>query len=126
MRPEDWAKVHPFFQPHEFDHPERMGYEFMLWITEVRKELGMTLTPSSDGRSIVHNADVGGAKRSAHLDPILNVLDFSGHNMTGIKRLQLFAIAYQHGCRRFGIYANGSVHLDRTEDVRPEACWVKV
>jgi hypothetical protein len=125
MRPADWASL-KHFKAHEFKFPERMGFEFMRWLDGVRAELGMSLTVSSDWRDKGHNATVGGAKLSAHMDTICDAVDFSSANMTGHKRLMLVAIAYARGCRRIGIYANGSVHIDRTEDRRPEAMWVKV
>ena len=34
-------------------------------------------------------------------------------------RFQILFSAYELGCRRFGNYANGSIHLDRTEGRRP-------
>jgi uncharacterized protein YcbK (DUF882 family) len=125
MRASDWRALR-HFKASEFKYPHRMGYEFMRWLDDVRQTLGEPLSRSGDWRDPKSNAEVGGAKDSAHMDEICDAIDLSARGMTGAKRLRLFVVAYSLGCRRFGIYENGSVHLDRTEDRRPHAMWVKV
>lgn len=127
MRAEDWSKVAPEFTPQEFNHPEKMGYEFMLWLHQVRLKLGMSLRPSSDYRDDGANENAGGASKSAHMDTPCDAIDFSAKDMTAVKRFKLVEVAMKLGCQRIGIYENGSVHLDRTEDKRPSpVIWVKV
>lgn len=125
MKPEDWAKVHPEFKPHEFDHPDKMGYEFMLWLHKLRLRLGFSLSVSSDHRTPEHNSSAGGAKKSAHMDVPCDAVDI--HKLTSHTRYKLVQGAMAMSCQRIGVYENGSVHLDRTEDERPSpALWVKV
>jgi uncharacterized protein YcbK (DUF882 family) len=125
MRPEDWAGIR-HFSPAEFSVPERMGYEFVKWLDALRALCGFALKISSDVRTPEQNEAAEGATKSAHMDVICDTVDISAHCLTGAKRLRLVIAAYTLGCRRFGVYENGSVHIDCTEDRRPHAMWVKV
>lgn len=126
MRPADWTMLR-HFAPHEFNHPDAMGYEFLRWLDDLRDRLGQSLTVSSDHRPPERNAAAGGAATSAHLDTPCNAVDLSAHGMTSAKRFAIVRLAMEMGCRRIGIYANGSVHLDRGEDGRAaDVLWVKV
>ena len=130
MRPEDWSEVAPFFTPDEFNYPSQMGYEFMLWLRDLRVKLGFSLHPVSDHRPPARNAGVG-ASNSAHLDVPCNAIDFGRNKRTGLaitsaQRFQILFTARDMGCRRFGIYEHGGVHLDRAGDSKPQdVIWVK-
>jgi len=126
MKAEDWAEIR-YFKITDFNRPDNIGYEFMIWIDNLRHKLGLKIYPSSDSRTPESNEAAGGASKSAHLDPICDAMDFSGIRMTASTRYALVALAIQEGCERIGVYANGSVHLDRTEDIRPSpVLWTKV
>lgn len=125
MTAADWDKVYPEFQPHEFDFPDKMGYEFMLWLHKLRIKVGFSIHISSDFRNPAHNDTVGGASKSAHMDTPCDAVDI--HKLTSVTRYKLVKAAIELGCQRIGVYENGSVHLDRTEDERPSpVLWVKV
>lgn len=130
MRAEDWSEMAPEFTPQEFDHPEKMGYEFLRWLKDVRQKAGVPMHPSSDYRDPAHNATAGGASKSAHMDTPCDACDFAGEKkgvpMPGKHRLAIVRAALALGCVRLGVYENGSIHLDRTEDRRPSSLWVKV
>lgn len=130
MTAADWAEVAPEFTPSEFNAPEKMGYEFLSWLVQVRRKAGVPMHPSSDYRDPARNANAGGASKSAHMDTPCDAADFAGEKpgapMPGKHRLAIVKAALELGCTRLGVYQNGSVHLDRTEDRRPSSLWVKV
>lgn len=123
MRNEDWSAIRHFSKS-EFRAPHRMGYEFLIWLDQLREEVGMPMVITSSYRDADHNRSVGGAKDSAHTDIPCESVDIGERpraddpnwNRT---RYAIVAAALKMGCRRIGIYANGSLHLDRTEGSRP-------
>lgn len=123
MRAGDWVEI-KYFKPTEFKNPERMGYEFMLWLDKLRQRASVPMTITSSYRSPAYNKSVGGASDSAHTDTPCNAVDIGmrprkddlNWNYT---RWQIIMTARDMGCRRIGSYNNGSLHLDRTEDNRP-------
>lgn len=123
MADADWAEV-KHFQRAEFLHPERMGYEFVRWLDALREKAGVPMTITSSHRTPAHNARVGGATDSAHCDVPCEAVDLGmrprpddpNWNYT---RFRIIATAIEMGCQRIGTYANGSLHLDRTEGRRP-------
>lgn len=123
MKVADWAKI-KHFTPREFKNPEKMGYEFMLWLDEVREEAGVPMDITSSYRSPAYNASVGGADDSAHTDVPCDSIDVgmrprpSDPNWN-YSRFQIVSTAIKKGCKRIGTYANGSLHLDKTEHKRP-------
>jgi uncharacterized protein YcbK (DUF882 family) len=125
MTDADWTSgVVKHFTRDEFRHPEQMGYEFMLWLDKVREAAGVPMHVTSDYRSHEHNADVHGAEDSAHCDIPCNSVDI-GMRPTltdpnwNYARFKIVEAAMHNGCARIGTYANGSLHLDRTENSRP-------
>lgn len=123
MRAEDW-RLCPHFPPSEFKYPEKLGFEFMLWLEEVRKRAGVPMSVSSSWRSPAYNRGVGGAKDSAHTDVPCDAIDIRmaprpDDPNWNYSRWQIKQSAIALGCRRIGNYANGSLHLDRTEETRP-------
>ena len=131
MRAEDWKSI-KHFKPTDrgFRAPERMGYEFMLWLDKVRERAGVPMYVRSTVRDAAQNAAAGGASKSAHMDALCEAADFAGEEegspMPGKHRLAIVKAALELGCTRIGVDENGSVHLDRTEDRRPSSLWVKV
>jgi uncharacterized protein YcbK (DUF882 family) len=131
MKPEDWKDI-KHFKPTDrgFRAPERMGYEFMCWLDKVRERAGVRMFISSTVRDAAQNAAAGGASKSAHMDALCDAADFAGEKpgvpMSGKDRLAIVRAALELGCTRVGVYPNGSVHLDRTEDRRPSSMWVTV
>ncbi len=125
MAPEDWKLIR-YFKPSDFNHPDKIGYEFMRWVDDVRHDLGEKIYPSSDHRTPEANAAAGGAKKSAHMEVPCDAMDFSGLKMTGQVRFKLVTTALAHGCERIGIYENGVVHLDRSEGRPSPVIWTKV
>jgi hypothetical protein len=131
MRPEDWKEV-KFFRPSEFKHPEKMGYEFMLWLDGVRERAGVSMAITSSYRSPAYNAQVGGAQDSSHTDVPCNAVDIGKRPTASDRhwnhaRWMIVEAAIAEDCRRIGMYPGGSLHLDRTEDERPSPrLWVAV
>lgn len=123
MRPDDWKQLE-HFEPDAFREPDKMGYEFMLWLDKVREEAGVPIVPTSSYRDKAYNKKVGGAPDSAHVDVPCNAVDIgmrprpSDPNWN-YSRFAIITAALKLGCQRIGTYANGSLHLDRTEDTRP-------
>ena len=119
----DWTLIR-HFKPIEFTNPEKMGFEFMLWLEKLRVESNVPFVITSSYRSRAHNASVGGASDSAHIDIPCDAVDIGmrprpddpNWNFT---RFQIIATAIKLGCQRIGTYADGSLHLDRTENERP-------
>lgn len=131
MADADWATL-AFFTPAEFTNPEKMGMEFILWLDRVRNRAGVPMRVTSSYRTPAHNVAVGGAQNSAHEDTPCNAVDI-GKSPTpddphwNRARFKIVTAALALGCTRIGIYADGSLHLDRTEDVRPaNECWIQV
>lgn len=130
MRPEDWDDI-KHFKPEEFKRPLLMGYEFIKWLDKVREGAGVVMIVSSSSRTREHNEEVGGATDSAHVDIPCDAIDIRKNPKTKTSwnndRFQIVFTAYALGCKRFGIYQDESIHLDRTEGKRPAPrLWVKV
>jgi hypothetical protein len=128
MTDADWSEV-KHFGPDEFRHPEKMGYEFVLWLDRVRELSGVPMTITSSYRDPEYNRSVGGAKDSAHTDVPCNAVDIgerprlSDPNWNH-SRYRIVRSAFALGCERVGSYANGSLHLDMTHGRRPgERMW---
>lgn len=130
MTEEDWKRI-KYFTPAEFKNPERMGFEFLQWLDMLRAAVGMPMVITSSYRSPEYNAQVGGAKDSAHTDVPCNAVDFGERprpddpnwNRT---RFAIVKNALLFGCERIGTYANGSLHIDRSENKRPAAVMWRV
>lgn len=131
MRDEDWLRI-TRFQKHEFSHPEKMGFEFMLWLQQVAIKAGVPMIISSSYRTPEHNKEVGGAADSAHVDELCEAVDIKKWPTVTDKhwnygRAQVMMTAVLLGCKRIGMYPNGSLHLDMTHDRRPSPrIWVAV
>lgn len=131
MTPADWPQS-TYFTASEFKVPEKMGYEFMLWLNKVRALAGVPMTITSSYRTPAYNASVGGAQDSAHTDTICEAVDIGTRPTAGdlhwnTARFYIIDAALKLGCRRIGIYPNGSLHLDRTESHRPAPrLWIAV
>jgi hypothetical protein len=80
--------------------------------------------PTSDWRSDDYNDQVGGASDSAHEEVPCNAIDIGERPRPddpswNYSRWRIVTAAINLGCKRIGMYANGSLHLDRTEGRRP-------
>jgi Peptidase M15. len=127
MTDKDWGLIEPQFRKSEFDNPEYMGYEFMLWLKAVRIKAGVPMVVSSSWRSRTYNKLVGGAEDSAHVDDPCNAIDVrklptKDDPNWNRARFRIVKAAMDLGCVRIGFYPNGSLHFDRTEDIRPAPC----
>ena len=130
MRIEDWAKLR-HFKPEEFPAPQKMGADFLSWLDDVREVAGVRMLISSSYRTPAHNAEVGGADDSAHTDTPCNAVDIRRDDKAILgwnhARMQIVSAAIRLGCTRIGVYADESIHLDRTEDQRPAPrLWIRV
>lgn len=127
MQPEDWATL-KHFTAAEFNYPDAMGFEFMQWLDKLRTALRFPIKISSDHRPPERNAAAGGKSRSAHLDIPCEAVDISSASLDNAKRFKLVHTAMALGCRRMGLYENGSVHLDRAEGKgkAQDVLWVKL
>jgi len=123
MRPPDWDEL-KHFQAGEFKEPDKMGYEFIRWLDRLRDEAAVPMKITSSYRSPAYNRGVGGATDSAHTDVPCNAVDI-GMTLSdddpnwNFARYQIINAAMYQGCQRIGTYANGSLHLDRSEGKRP-------
>jgi hypothetical protein len=123
MTAADWKEI-KHFRPSEFRRPSRMGYEFVKWLDAVREGAGVPMVITSSSRTTVHNADVGGATNSAHTDVPCNAVDVGERPRKddpnwNLSRWAIVSTAIALGCKRIGLYADGSLHLDMTHDRRP-------
>lgn len=123
MTPADWREI-KHFSPSEFREPNKMGYEFMLWLDSLREEANVPITITSSYRSPEYNRSVGGAPNSAHTDVPCNAIDIPERPRPddpnwNATRWAIITTAIRLGCQRIGSYGNGSLHIDRSEDTRP-------
>lgn len=123
MTDADWNKV-KYFTPAEFARPELMGWEFVMWLDTVRHVANVPMDVTSSYRTAAHNRAVGGAADSAHCDVPCEAVDIGMRPRPddpnwNMSRFQIIFTACQLGCVRVGTYADGSIHLDRTEPRRP-------
>lgn len=123
MMPADWSVIR-YFKPDEFAVPSRMGYEMMLWLDRLRAAAGVPMVITSSYRTPAHNAAVGGASDSAHCDVPCNAVDVGARPRPddpnwNYSRWMIVSSAIMLGCKRLGLYADGSVHIDMTHDKRP-------
>lgn len=131
MTAKDWNEI-TFFKPSEFNHPEKLGYEFVKWLDKLRRHAKVSITPGGDWRDEKRNIEVGGSKDSAHTDEICNALDIkvkptpSDPNWSKA-RFAIIKTALDLGCRRIGMYSDGRLHLDMTHDKRAaDVIWIAV
>lgn len=123
MAAPDWRALQ-FFSPLEFIDALKMGYEFMVWLDGVRAAADVPMIITSSWRSKDHNARVGGATDSAHVDVPCNAVDIGERPRPddpswNYTRYRIIKAALEHGCQRIGTYADGSLHLDMTHGRRP-------
>ena len=123
MTPDDWTRLR-FFKAAEFSQPERMGYEFMRWLEQVRGFANVPMRITSSYRTPEHNVTVGGAEDSAHCDTPCNAVDIGMDPRPddpnwNESRYEIVRAAMTLGCMRIGTYNDGSLHIDRTEYKRP-------
>lgn len=116
MTAADWPLLR-YFKPTEFQHPEKMGFQFMLRLDALRLAAGVPMKVTSSYRTPAHNKAVGGAKDSAHVDDICEAVDIWPANSQ--HAFEIMRAAFLCGFERIGMYANGSFHFDTTGDVRP-------
>lgn len=131
MTDADWAKC-KYFAKSEFNYPDSMGYQFVMWLESVREEAGVPMHLSSDHRPPERNAAAGGAEKSAHMDLPCNAVDIGKRPKTddpnwNHARYRIIKAALKLGCQRLGMYPNGSLHLDRGESDHPAPrIWIAV
>jgi len=123
MKPVDWAGIR-HFKPEEFAAPDKMSYGFMRWLDQLRELAGVPMTITSSYRTPARNREVGGAADSAHVDVPCAAVDIGERPRDddpnwNFSRFRIVEAALQLGCRRVGMYADGSLHIDRSEDRRP-------
>ena len=129
MTDADWPSIKNFGKD-EFNYPAEMGYEFVVWLDEVRHRAGVPMHLVSDHRPPERNAAAGGASKSAHMDLPCNAIDIGQRptlpdpNWTR-HRFRIIKAAMDAGCVRIGMYPSGSLHLDRAESTHPSPClWI--
>lgn len=123
MTDADWKEV-KHFHDGEFREPDKMGFEFVRWLDQLREKAGVPITISSSYRSPAHNRKVGGARNSAHTDVPCNAIDIPESPRVddpnwNATRWAIVEAAIALGCKRIGMYSSGALHLDRSEDSRP-------
>lgn len=123
----DWANDSPHFKKGEFRYPEAMDPGFVKWLNKLRAKVGFPIYIASDHRPPARNAAAGGAKASAHLSNPCFAVDLGQRKGVGFSSPQRFALIFAArdlGCRRFGIYPNGFVHLDLDPSKPQDVVWV--
>jgi uncharacterized protein YcbK (DUF882 family) len=132
MRDEDWADIAPEFTSDEFRDPNKMGYEFMIWLKQLRQKVSFSIHVAGGWRSPVRNQQVGGAANSEHIDIPCDAVDIrkvptATDPNWNQARFAIVKAALELGCTRIGIYPSGSLHLDRAEAQRPaNVLWIAV
>src|SRR5574340_589008 len=116
MCDKDWSALQ-FFKENEFKFPDKMGYEFILWLDQTRSIAQVSFDVISDYRSPVRNDEIGGAKDSAHMDIPCDAVDLRVTD--NAQRFAIVRAALSNSCTRIGLYPNGNLHIDRTENTRP-------
>lgn len=134
MTDADWEKMKPIFSKSEFRRPMLMDRAFMEDLLRVRHRAGVPVFISSSHRTDEENVTAGGAADSAHTDVPCKSVDIVPPRKPDPKdpnwnyaRYRIVQAAMELGFVRIGIYPNGSIHLDKTEDTRPAPrLWVVV
>jgi hypothetical protein len=131
MTAADWKQLR-HFSAKEFKRPDRMGYEFMLLVDEVRERAGVKMIVLSSSRTKAENTRAKAAKDSAHLDVICDAIDIK-KNPTKTDpnwnraRFKIVKALFELGVVRIGTYLTGSLHFDKTEGRRPaDVMWIQV
>jgi len=116
-----WPTDLKFFDRSEFDGPDEMDEGFLRTLDLARHYAGIPFIITSDFRTAVHNADIGGAKDSPHLYG--KAVDIRVHNSR--ERFMIVHALLRAGFRRIGVYDH-HVHCDTvSDDTHPEtAMWV--
>lgn len=96
---------------------KKMNKEFLLLLSNIRKELGRAMIINSGYRTKSHNEKVGGSPNSSHIKG----LAVDVHVPDNQFRLELVRLALKHGIRRIGIYKT-FVHLDVDSD-KVQSMW---
>lgn len=116
----DWAELAPYFTPEEFRHPEKMGYDFMRLLLQVRKVAQVPMIITSDWRSHEDNAAIyGSARDSAHCDIPCDCVDIR-RPKNSHERYRMIKALMAFGFKRMLEYKDtGHIHIDKTEHKRP-------
>ncbi len=131
MTNEDWPTI-KFFKKEEFIYPEKMGFEFVCLLDKIRDKAGVQMVISSSYRTKQHNQEVKGAKESAHCDIPCEAVDIKKHPKDSsdinwnLARFRIVQAALSLGVTRLGVYANGSLHLDKSQARPQNRIWIKV
>lgn len=113
-----WREIAPQFLPAEFRHPEAMDAAFLRRLARARRRAEVPFRIRSDHRPPDHNARVGGARHSAHLDVPCRAVDL--HVASNAERFRVVAALIAEGFERIGVYpaaegGSGSVHVDASQ-----------
>lgn len=123
MTAAEWATIH-HFTPSEFAEPEAMRLDFMLKLDRTRERAGVPFVITSSARTPEHNAEVHGAKRSAHMERPCGAADILPRNSYDCYKI--LQAAFAEDWPRVGVYENGSLHLDISTDLPQGVVWTKV
>lgn len=128
ITPGDWRNMNHFTE-RDFLNPAFMGFEFVRWLDLLRTVCGFPFRITSSYRTPEHNKAVGGAPDSAHCDIPCNAVDIGETPRPedpnwNHSRYLIVNHALAMECSRIGLYADGSIHLDKTQYQRPsERIW---
>lgn len=112
------------FNTKEFNSPDeefsgnRINIMLVVYCQSIRDELGKKLVVSSGVRTLEHNASIGGAKDSSHLDGL--AVDLLYHNFQDLHTI--VSTALKLGITRIGIYSR-HVHLDVDKNKPQNTIW---
>lgn len=123
-----WREIAPWFVPAEFRHPEAMDAAFLRRLARARQRARVPFRMVSDHRPPEHNARVGGARHSAHLEIPCRAADL--HVANNEERFRVVAALLAEGFERIGIYparpdGSGSVHVDASETHPAPRLWTR-
>lgn len=118
MNDKNWEEI-KYFKKSEFKHPDKMNFEFIKILDQVREKFGHPLKITSDFRTDEENEKAGGKVTSAHLKGV--AVDTSC--MDSRSRFDLVRSIIECGITRIGI-GKTFVHFDMDFDKDQRVIWL--
>ena len=113
------------FKPEEFALPERLRWEMLKRLDDLREACGFALVVTSSFRDVDKNAAVGGANNSSHClaaDGMYSGVDLQ-FDLGGAGRFILMREIFRVGFNRIGVYKK-HIHLDIEDRLLQQQLWV--
>lgn len=98
---------------------QNLDLNLVMMLDQARDRAGIPFIITSGFRTPEHNAEVGGAKNSAHLRG--NAVDIKANN--DLERYRILEALWFYNANRIGIY-NDHIHVDNDPTLTPRVIWV--